>query len=692
MSTAATLLIEIGTEELPPKALRTLSEAFANGLERALRTAAFPFSSVTAYATPRRLAVRIEHLVAEQPERLETRRGPALGAAFDADGAATKAAQGFARSCGVDVAALGRLKTADGEWLAFEQRIAGRPLRELVPDMVTATLAGLPIPKRMRWGAHTAEFVRPVHWVVMLYGSAVIAGDILGIAADRVTRGHRFMHAGTIELAHADDYVARLVAPGRVMASFAERRARIRKLIEEGAAAVGGVAAIDDLLLDEVTALVEWPVPICGSFDRHFLELPAEVLVASMQGHQKYFPVRDPAGGLCNRFITISNLDSSAPEAIRAGNERVIRPRLSDADFFYRSDRAQRLDSRLDGLDSMLFEKRLGSLGDKTRRVATLAHELAAACGADSADAARAATLSRCDLLSNLVGEFPELQGTMGGYYAAADGESAAVSAAVAEFYQPRYAGDAIPASASGRCVALADKLDSLVGIFGVGSAPTGDRDPFALRRAAIGVLRILIEADIDIDLHRAIAAALATYAGVKLAADAGEQVYAFIRERMRGYYLERGTPVDVCAAVFALDPPAPAEVARRLAAVAQFRELDAAKALAAANKRIANILKKLDHVPTQDVDDTLLHEPQERELATAVARLIPQAEHLFARRAYREYMELLAGLRAAVDGFFEQVMVMSEDPQLRGNRLALLGRVHGLFTRVADIACLHDA
>ncbi|MBK6657100.1 MAG: glycine--tRNA ligase subunit beta [Proteobacteria bacterium] len=692
MSRHDNLLVELGTEELPPKALLNLSEAFATGLDKLLRGAGFEFTAVERYATPRRLALRVERIAAEQPERVETRRGPALGAAFDTSGAPTKAAQGFARSCGVEVSALGRLKSDEGEWLSFEQRVAGRRLFDVLPEMVNQALAGLPIPKRMRWGAHSAEFVRPVHWVVMLYGSEVVAGEVLGLTADRVTRGHRFMHGSPIVLAHADDYVASLASPGYVIAPFAARRDRVRALIEASAASEGGTAVIDDALLDEVTALVEWPVPICGSFDAHFLELPGEVLIASMQGHQKYFPIRDAHGALRNRFITLANLESAAPEAIRAGNERVIRPRLSDADFFYRADRAKRLDSRLPGLDSMMYEKRLGSLGDKTRRIVSLAATLASACGADSALAGRAAELSRCDLLSDLVGEFPELQGTMGSYYAAADGEAGEVSVALGEFYQPRFSGDAIPATEVGRSVALADKLDSLVGIFGIGSAPTGDRDPFALRRAAIGLLRIVIEADIALDLREAIDFALATYAGVKLAPDTAEQVYAFVRERLRGYYLERGTPNDVCAAVFANDPSSPAEVARRLVAVSGFRALPAAAALAAANKRIANILKKLDAPPAAKVDDTLLADPAERELAARYAALAPQAEQLFLGREYTRYMELLASLREPVDAFFDGVMVMCEDAALRANRLALLAQLHALFTRVADIARLHDA
>lgn len=692
MSRRDNLLVELGCEELPPKALLNLSEAFSAGLEKLLRAAGFDFDQLSSFATPRRLALHVINIAAELATRTETRRGPAISAAFDSTGAATTAAQGFARACGVEVAALGRVQNSEGAWLSFEQSVAGRRLFELLPEMVSTALAGLPIPKRMRWGSHNAEFVRPVHWLVMLYGSDVIPGVVLGLNADRITHGHRFMHPAPITLAHADHYAASLQDPGHVIPSFAARRAHVRELVETTAAAAGGHAIIDAALLDEVTALVEWPVPICGSFDQHFLQLPSEVLIATMQGHQKYFPVGDGHGALRNCFITLANLESRAPDAIRAGNERVIRPRLADADFFYRADRAQRLDSRLAALDSMMYDKRLGSLGDKTRRIMDLATRLANTCGADAVLARRAAELSRCDLLSDLVGEFPELQGTMGSYYAAADGEASDVSRAVAEFYHPRFSGDAIPTSPLGRCVAVADKLDSLVGIFGIGSAPTGDRDPYALRRAAIGLLRIVIEADIELDLRVAIATALTGYTDVTLLPDTAAQVYAFVRERLRGYYLERGTPNDVCAAVFAVDPSAPAEVARRLAAVTAFRALPAAQALAAANKRIANILKKLDHPPTATIDDTRLVDPAERALATAYAALADGAEQLFAAREYSRYMELLAGLREPVDTFFDTVMVMSEDLALRANRLALLARLHALFTRVADIARLHDA
>jgi len=687
----ATLLIEIGTEELPPKALRSLGTAFNAAFARELATAALPAEGMQGFATPRRLAILTPNLPRTQAARTEVRRGPALANAFDATGQPTKAALGFARSCGVEVTALRRLETGDGAWLVCEREIAGQDLAELVPAMVERALNELPIPKRMRWGAHTAEFVRPVHWVVMLYGTEVIPGTVLGIASGRLTYGHRVHCPQPIELARADDYVASLRAPGHVIADFATRRARVTELVSAAAHSAGGTAEMGDDLLDEVTALVEWPAPVTGSFDAPFLELPAEVLIATMRGHQKYFAVRAADGTLINRFVTLANLESPAPAAIRAGNERVIRPRLSDARFFYRVDRKTPLAHRVADLDGMLFERRLGSQGDRTRRIVRLVASVAAACGAEVALCARAAHLSRADLLTDMVGEFPELQGTMGRCYARADGEPEAVCTALGEFYQPRFAGDAIPASAIGRALALADKLDTLVGIFGVGSPPTGDRDPFALRRAAIGALRILIEGEIELDLRVALEAAAANFATLTLAADAVQQVHDFMRERMRGYFIDRGVTNDVCAAVFAVAPSVPAEIARRLAAVSAFRALPAAHALAAANKRIANILRKLDGAAPSDLDHALFEAPAERELARALSAASTRAEQAFKARAYAEYLGVLAELRGSVDVFFDQVMVMCDDLALRNNRLALLGRLHAQFMRVADVAQLAE-
>ncbi|MGR8918553.1 MAG: glycine--tRNA ligase subunit beta [Gammaproteobacteria bacterium] len=687
-----TLLIELGTEELPPTALKRLSEAFTRGVAEGLDDAGVAHGAVTPHASPRRLAVSIDAVAARQPDRAEQRRGPALKAAFDDAGEPTKAAQGFARSCGVTVAELGRLKTDQGEWLAFDRTVAGQALGEILGDIVDRALAALPIPKRMRWGAGEVEFVRPAQWLVVLHGDAVLPVEVLGLPAGRTTRGHRFHHGGGLELAHADAYAAQLEREGCVVTGFAARRALILERIAAAGDEVGGEAIIDDALLDEVTALVEWPVVVVGSFDEEFLSLPEEVLIASMQDHQKYFPVRAADGRLVNRFVTIANLDSREPEVVRRGNERVIRPRLADAGFFYRTDRQRPLAERIEGLGGMLFEKRLGSLLDKTRRVERIAAHIAQACGADADTAARAAALSRADLLSEMVGEFPQLQGVMGSYYAAADGEDGAVCTALGEFYRPRFAGDDIPASATGRAVALADRIDSLVGIFGIGNAPTGDRDPFALRRAALGALRILTEGGIDLDLMGLIHFALGCYGDRDLAEDTADAVFEFMRERLRGYYSDRGVPADVCAAVLANDPTMPTEIARRIDAVVEFRAHESAAALAAANKRIGNILRKTETPIPEAWQEALLSEAAEQTLAGELRALAPEVEALFAERNFGAYMQRLATLRECIDGFFDEVMVMSEDAALRDNRLALLAELHGMFTRVADVARLHDS
>lgn len=684
-----TLLVELGTEELPPRALPSLSAAFAEQVGGALSSAGLDHAAITPHASPRRLALVVDALAARQPDRLEQRRGPAVKAAFDDAGEPTKAALGFARSCGVEVSELGRTSDGKGEWLAYERRVEGRSVEALLPGILGDALAALPIPKRMRWGAGDAEFVRPVHWLVVLYGTAVVDCEILGIAAGRLTHGHRFHHPEPIELDRAEDYAEVLATRGRVLSDFEARRSRVRDAVTGAARDAGGSALVDAALLDEVTALVEWPVAIAGGFDAHFLELPDEVLTASMQDHQKYFPVAGDDGRLTNRFVTVSNLESRDPTVVRDGNERVIRPRLADAGFFWKTDRARPLADRADDLGAMLFEKRLGSLADKAARVHALARSLAPAFGADPDTAGRAADLSRCDLLTDMVGEFPELQGTMGAYYARADGEPEAVSTAIGEFYRPRFAGDDLPGTPAGRCLAVADRLDSLVGIFGIGAAPTGDRDPYALRRAAIGLVRILVEGGIDLDLRDALDAALTTHEFRNLEDDTVDKVFAFVRERMRGYLLDQGATPDACDAVFANDPPSPLEVARRLEAVTRFREHEAAAALAAANKRIANILKKADGADTAAIDPALLREPQERALADACETVGARADSRLSAGDYAGYMETLAELREPVDGFFDHVMVMCEDDRLRANRIALLATLHGLFTRVADIARL---
>ncbi|MBI2799967.1 MAG: glycine--tRNA ligase subunit beta [Gammaproteobacteria bacterium] len=686
MSAAADLLIEIGTEELPPKALKRLSECFASEIETRLKHANLTFSNVTPYATPRRLAVMITALERRQPDQVIERRGPAVNAAFKANGEPTPAATGFARSCNVAFEALERLKTDKGEWLVYRGQQAGRLTRELIPEIVAQALAALPIPKRMRWGVRTEEFVRPVHWVVLLHGTEIIAATLLGIASGNITRGHRFMGAASITLREAHEYVTRLRDEGRVIVDFAARRARVRELVLAAAAEIGGRPLLDDGLLDEVTALVEWPAPIVGTFERHFLDVPREALIATMQGNQKYFPLEDDAGRLLNRFITISNIESPHPEFIRDGNERVIRPRLGDAAFFYDKDRKIPLADRRDALGAIVFERRLGSLRDKSDRVAALAARFASDFMASADDATRAARLSRCDLVSEMVGEFPELQGTMGRYYALASGENAEVAHAVGAFYRPRFAGDAIPSTAVARCVALADRVDTLVGIFGIGGAPTGDKDPYALRRAALGVLRICIEGDVALDLLSALIIAAEQFT-VPLAPGVAAQVFEFVMERARAYFMDRGVRYDIIDAVQATRP-APRALALRIAAVTEFVRLPQAAALAAANKRIANILKKHEE-PLRELDSALLEEEAERILAEAVNDASTVGAALLAREDYTSYLSHLAGLHAPIDRFFDDVLVMAEDPALRANRVALLHRIQRMFQQVADIAMI---
>jgi glycyl-tRNA synthetase beta chain len=680
------LLVELGTEELPPKALPGLSQAFHAELTRRLRDARLAFTTSRAYASPRRLAVLVEALAAAQPAQQIERRGPALAAAHGPDGAPTAAALGFAKSCGVEFTALETLRTDKGEWLVYRAHQPGRALGELLPQFLHDSLGALPIPKRMRWGSGNAEFVRPVHWLVVLYGDEVLPAEVYGVASGNTSRGHRFMGERFIELAHTGDYATALANRGKVQVDFGERRANVRALVESAAAEAGGRALIDDSLLDEVTALVEWPCPITGSFDAHFLDVPREALVASMQGHQKYFPLEDAAGRLLNRFITISNVDSPHPELIRNGNERVIRPRLSDAAFFWRKDRDSTLASRLLALGDMVFERRLGSLLDKSQRVAELAAVLAPEFGAAAPHARRAGELSRCDLLSEMVGEFPELQGTMGAYYARHDGEAPEVCVALGEFYRPRFAGDGIPASAAGRATALAERLDTLVGIFGTGSAPTGDKDPYALRRAALGALRICVEGAASIDLWASLQLAAAAY-GTRIADGTADEVFGFVLERARGYFAERGVRADVVDAVLAVRPTRPLDLAQRLAAVESFLRLPEAAALAAANKRIGNLLRKAPEAGDGPIDESLLVEEAERQLAAAVSRI--EAPGDGAASTYAPYLHALAALRAPVDAFFDGVLVMSEDAALRDNRLRLLARVQRLFLRVADVGLL---
>ena len=596
MSKAIDFLVEIGTEELPPKALRSLMDAFAETLTTALDDARLGHDAVHAYASPRRLAVMVKKLAHQQESRIVPQKGPPVSVAFDDDGKPTPAARAFAKKCGVAVTKLGRNKTAKGEWLTFDLVEKGKTTAELVPGLVERSLASLPIPRRMRWGVGDVEFVRPVHWVILLHGKKTIAAPVMGITAGNKSRGHRAHSSGELTIISPDSYLDVLEKEGHVIADF-ERR---RDLVIDGAAAAakeaGGTIVDGESLYDEVTALVEWPVPLLGGFDTKYLDLPHEVVISTLTSHQRYFPVADADGNLLPRFVTIANLDSKDPDQVRSGNERVIRPRLADAAFFWDTDRRIALASRQDALNEVVYQHGLGSLFDRSQRIAALAEWLAAKLDMGSDSLARAAALAKCDLLTGMVGEFPELQGTMGRYYATSDGEPDEVAIAIGEHYLPRFAGDKLPASKGGQVLAVADKLDALAGIFSLGKRASGTRDPFGLRRAALGVVRILIEGGLDIDLKALIAKAFAVQPATKsVDADANDELYVYVTDRLRRYFLDRdpGLATETFDAVMVRQPASLVDFDRRLAAVQTFARLEQATSLAAANKRIANIFTK---------------------------------------------------------------------------------------------------
>lgn len=690
------LLVEIGTEELPPKALKKLMAAFASGIEDGLAKASLEFGTVRPYATPRRLAVHIEALITTQADRLVERRGPALNAAFDGNGLPTKATEGFARSCGVAVEQLEKLETDKGTWLVFRATQPGCATKDLLASIIEQSLAALPIPKRMRWGSSRVEFVRPVHWVVLLFGDEVVDAEILGVKTGRETRGHRFHHPAPMYLAEPAAYAPLLETEGRVMPDFAARREAIYGQVQEKAVSVGGTAVIDDTLLDEVTALVEWPVALLGQFEERFLSVPQEALISTMKGNQKYFHVVNGAGKLLPYFITVCNIESRDADKVRAGNERVIRPRLSDAAFFWEQDRKHPLLNRLEKLKSVVFEEKLGTLYDKTMRIKHLAGTIAE--GAKDplqpnakASAEDAATLCKCDLLTHMVSEFPELQGVMGRYYAKHDGKDGQMAQAIEEHYLPRHAGDALPQSLPGQAVAIADRLDTLAGIFAIGQAPSGDKDPYGLRRAALGALRILIECRLDLHLTGLIGVAAANLP-CSIDADVQKQLYDFMMERLRGYYHEQGIRPDIFEAVLAKDPSRPYDFDRRIHAVKAFRDLPEAESLAAANKRIVNILRTAkDEIPAI-VNEPRLTERAEHDLFRKITELHGEVKALFERGNYEGAMKLLASLREPVDTFFDKVMVMVDDAALRTNRLALLKQLAELMNHVADISKLAAA
>lgn len=681
------LLVEIGTEELPPKALKKLSDAFTDGIVSGLKDAGLQAAAVYPYAAPRRLAVWLQGVPVQQEDQIIERKGPAVQAAFDKEGKPSKAAEGFARSCGVEFSALQQIETDKGAWLVFRQQQKGQQTADLLPAIVDKSLAGLPIPKRMRWGSGTAEFVRPVHWIVMLAGNDVIDAEILGIKTGRESYGHRFHAPAAVSINKPEDYAGQL-GQAFVIARFEARRDMIKAKVTALAAELGGTAIMPEELLDEVTALVEWPVPVAGRFEERFLDVPQEALISTMQDNQKYFALVDADGKLMPNFITVANIESNDVAQVASGNERVIRPRFSDAEFFWNQDKKLPLENRREQLKSMVFQQKLGTLYDKSGRVAQLAANIAKQLGADEKLAIRAAELGKCDLVTSMVFEFTELQGTMGRYYAQHDGEPAEVATAMEEQYMPRFAGDELPSTDTGRILALAERLDTLAGIFGIGQKPTGAKDPFALRRAALGVLRIMIEQQLPLDL-----ADLLDKAADGLTPQLGskpdtQEALDYILERLRAYYQEQGIGAELVEAVASLKPTRPLDFDHRVKAVAAFRQLTAAESLAGANKRISNILKKVDTLP-ETINPGLLQEQAEKALAEAVQVQQNKVVPLFAAGEYEQALLSLAELREPVDKFFDDVMVMADDEALKNNRLALLNQMRGLFLRVADLSVL---
>ena len=690
MESRKDLLIEIGTEELPPTALLRLSEAFRDAIEKQVRDNALTLTAIEPFATPRRLALLVRGLSERQPDQEVVRRGPALQAAFGADGKPSQAAIGFARSCGVQVEELEQQATDQGAWLVFRRAQPGRRTADLLLSMVEQALGALPIPKRMRWGAGDEQFVRPVHWACLVFGDEVVRGRVLGIETGRETRGHRFHAPAALTVQRATDYARLLRTSGWVEPDFAIRREKIRGEVETLAATVSCRARIDESLLDEVVALCEWPVALLGSFSEEFLAVPPEALIETMQSNQKYFPLFDRQGRLYPGFIAVSNIDSLQPDQVRRGNERVIRPRFADAAFFWKQDLRQPLDAFLPRLDSVVFQERLGTLGEKSRRVAQGAGAMARELGLDVGLAERSALLAKCDLMTHMIFEFPGLQGVMGRHYAERSGEDVCVAAAMEEQYLPRFSGDRLPETDCGRVLALADKLDTLVGIFAIGQKPSGVKDPYALRRAALGVLRILIETPVSLDLRTLLATAAAQLACKVDATRAADEVLEYSLERLKGYYQDRGIPADSVEAVLATGGTMPSDIDRRVQAVEAFRSLPEAAALAAANKRIRNILRKSGQdLGALTVSPELLVDPAERRLSARVAEANQAVAPMQARQDYTGVLKALSGLRADVDAFFDAVMVMADDDELRRNRLVLLGSVEALFLSVADISVL---
>lgn len=685
--------VEIGTGELPPKALRLLSAAFTSGIRSAVEAATLNFVSIDSFATPRRLAVRISGLDAQQADKAVERTGPAVAAAYDKQGKPTPAAAGFARSCGVELEALEQIEKDGVLKLTYRSTSKGSETKALLADIVARALATLPIPKKMRWGSSREEFVRPVHWIVMLFGSEVLPATILGIESGKHSRGHRFMHDQAIEISSAAQYEA-LLEKAFVVVDYDARKEIIRRLVTEQGEQLGASVIIEEDLLDEVTALVEWPVALTGRFDEHFLSVPREALVSSLKSHQKCFYLLDEQEQLLPNFITVSNIISADPAQVIAGNERVIRPRLSDAKFFFDTDRKQTLASRQEQLKTIVFQQELGTVFEKSARVAQLSRYIAAQLSASGPWCERAALLSKCDLVTDLVSEFAELQGIAGYHYALHDEEPEEVALALNEQYMPRFSGDQLPSTSTGCVLAIADKLDTIVGLFAIGQPPTGSKDPFALRRAALGILRIIVEKELDLDILLCIRNACEQYSALKVPEGLDTQVFDFLLDRFRAWYQAEGISAEVFQSVFQLKPSKPWDFNLRILAVHRFNQLAEAQSLASANKRVSNILQKQDKTADLDstVDSSLFREPAEQQLADTLEQCRLVAQPMFARREYTAGLEALAGSKQAIDNFFENVMVMDDDLVLRSNRIKLLGELRTLFLQVADISYLHQS
>ncbi|HDZ9232645.1 TPA: glycine--tRNA ligase subunit beta [Vibrio cholerae] len=690
---AKEFLIELGTEELPPKQLRTLAEAFAANFAAELATADIAHEGVTWFATPRRLALKVANLAESQPDRVVEKRGPAVNVAFDADGKPTKAAEGWARGNGITVEQAERLVTDKGEWLLFKEQVQGQQTASVVVEMAAKALANLPIAKPMRWGDKETQFIRPVKTLTILFGSELIQGEILGVASARTIRGHRFMGEAEFTIESAEQYPAILEERGKVIADYATRKAMIIEGSQQAAKQLGGIADLEDALVEEVTSLVEWPVVMTAKFEEKFLKVPAEALVYTMKGDQKYFPVYSHKMGDANKkllpnFIFVSNIESKEPRHIVEGNEKVVRPRLADAEFFFNTDRKRPLVDRLPLLENAIFQQQLGTIKDKTDRITELAGYIAEQIGADVEKSKRAGLLAKCDLMTSMVFEFTDTQGVMGMHYARHDGEAEEVAVALNEQYMPRFAGDELPSRGVSAAVAMADKLDTIVGIFGIGQAPKGS-DPFALRRASLGVLRILVEYGYQLDLVDLIAKAKSLFGNRLTNANVEQEVIEFMLGRFPTWYQDAGFSIDIIQAVLARNPTKPADFDQRVKAVSHFRALEEAEALAAANKRVGNILAKYDGELGEEIDLALLQEDAEKALAEAVEIMAEALEPAFATGNYQEALSKLAGLRAPVDAFFDNVMVMANDEALKKNRLTLLNKLRNLFLQIADISLL---